>query len=129
MGTAFLMHKGDILKSKAFENVFKDLKRGGAKAGVICAMEGVPIAWFGTEKKSVDLYSTLSAAVMSASAILHREFGDSRPEEIVSRSKDTVMIIRDIGNDYIFVVFSDKMSEELSNACDRAEKELRGVME
>ena len=128
MGIAFLMQKGDILKSKAFENVFKDLKRGGAKACVISSMEGVPIAWFGTEKKSVDLYSTLSAAVMSASVILHKESNTHRPTEVISHSKDSAMIIRYIGDDHIFVVLSDRLSEELSNACDKAEKELRGVM-
>lgn len=116
------------MKSKAFEDVFKDLKRGGAKACVISSMEGIPIAWFGTEKKSVELYSTLSAAVMSASAILHKEFNSSRPNEIISDSKDAVMIIREVGDGHIFIVFTDKMTEELSKACNKADKELRGVM-
>lgn len=116
------------MKSKTFENVFKDLKRSGAKACVISSIGGEPIAWFGTEKKSVELYSTLSAAILSASRILHREFNSSQPYEILSKAQDSVMIIREINEDSIFVILSDKLDETLSNACEKAHKELRGVM-
>ncbi|GEM_PF-3153029 len=122
------IRKGDNLKSKAFENVFRDLKRSGANACVISSTGGVPVAWFGTEKKSVDLYSTLSAAIISAARILHKEFNSSPPMEVISTSKDSVMIITEINEDNIFVVLSNKKSEELSKACEKASKELRGVM-
>ena len=116
------------MRSKTFENVFKDLKRHGAKACVICSIGGAPVAWFGTEKKSVELYSTLSAAIVSASRILHREFKSSVPHEIVSTAKDSLMIIREINEDSIFVVLTDEGDETLYKACEKAQKELRGVM-
>jgi predicted regulator of Ras-like GTPase activity (Roadblock/LC7/MglB family) len=128
IGILFIPYKGDNLKSKTFESVFKDLKRNGARICVISSMSGVPVAWFGTEKKSVELYSTLSAAMISAGRILHKEADSSGPYEVISRSRDSIMAIKEINDDSIFLVISDKMSEELSKACERASKELRGVM-
>ena len=119
--------KGDKLKSKIFEEVFENLKNHGAKACVIASGRGAPIAWFGLEKKSVELFSTLSAAMISASRILHRDANRAPPENIISESSDLYMIINDISDDAIIVVFGEK-KESVMEAVKKARKELRGVM-
>ncbi len=125
---SFLSGKGDHLKSKTFEEVFKNLKNHGAKGCVIASSGGLPIAWFGLEKKSVELFSTLSAAIMSASRILHRDVGKSSPQNIISEGKDSFMVLQEINDDAIIVIFGEKKKDEMFNAIKKAAKELRGVV-
>lgn len=115
------------MRSKTFEKVFGNLKNNGANACVIASSRGVPIAWFGLKKKSVELFSTLSAAIISASRILHQDADSSPPDNVVSESSDSYMIINSIGDDAIMVVFGEKKGS-IMEAAKKAKKELRGVM-
>ncbi len=115
------------MRSSAYENLFRSLKKQNAKACIISSMRGTPIAWYGLEKKKIDVFSALSATVYGASSVLHREAGLPVPDTTLSYSKDFFLLIRSLDDGNVLAVLAEGDHEKLSRKVDMAIKECRGV--
>lgn len=126
--TPFIYHtRGTYLKSSMYEGLFKELKKEHAEACVISSMRGTPIAWYGLEKKKIDVFSTLSAAVYGASVVLHRESGIKSPDIVISDSKDSFLLIKGIDDSTVLTVVGKGDRDKFSRDIDRTIKKFRGV--
>ncbi len=111
-----------------FENLFKDLKKHEALACVIASSRGMPVAWFGLDKKSVDIFSSLSAAMLGAAKVLHKEADIGFPEIVLSQAKDSFIIFRGIDDRLVLVVMGRGNENALSDGIEKALKDFRGVV-
>ena len=110
-----------------YEGLFKELKKERAEACVISSMRGTPIAWYGLERKKIDVFSTLSAAVYGASVVLHRESGMNHPEVVVSDSKDSFLLIKGLDDSTIMAVVGKGDRDSFSKEIEKTLKKFRGV--
>ncbi len=111
-----------------FENLFKDLKRHEAMACVIASSRGTPVAWFGLDKKSVDIFSSLSAAMFGAAKVLHKEAEIGSPELVLSQAEGSFIIFRGINDRLVLVVIGRGDENTLSDGIEKALKDFRGVV-
>ena len=115
------------MKSSMYEGLFKALKKENVKACVVSSMRGAPIAWYGIERKKIDVFSALSAAMYGASTVLHKENGLPSPELVVSSSKDSFLIVKGIDSGTILAAVGEGNRDEMSKTMDKLIKEFRGV--
>ena len=116
------------MKSSMYEGLFKALKKENAKACVISSMRGAPIAWYGLERKKIDVFSALSAAMYGAAVVLHRESEIPSPDIVLSNSRESFLIIKGMENGTILVVVGEGNRDKLSKNVDKVIKEFRGVV-
>jgi len=115
------------MRSSRYEYLFRNLKKQNAKACVISSTRGVPIAWFGLEKKKIDIFSALSATVYGASSALHKEAGLSSPDTALSYSEKSFLLIKPMHDGTVLAVLGSGDHEKLSKKVDKAIEESGGV--
>ncbi len=105
----------------------------------LTSKNGVPIASYLEKQEENESFSTLSATILGASEVIFSGFEKQNPDFIVGNSKDSVLLIREVGANAVLSVLGDSDSkdqmiedmEEMVSEIDVLEKasEIKEVLE
>jgi len=82
----------------------------------LTSKNGVPIAFHLENVEENESFSTLSATILGAGEVIFSSFGKANPELILGSSKDSILLIQEVGANAVLSILGDSdKKEEIKN--------------
>ncbi len=91
----------------------------------LTSKNGVPIAFHLENVEENESFSTLSATILGAGEVIFSSFEKANPELILGSSKDSVLLIQEVGANAVLSILGDSdKKEEIKNEMDEIISEI-----
>lgn len=116
---------------KDLEELFKkSIEENDIEAVALTSKNGIPIASELENDREQESFSTLSATILGASEVIFSAFGKDQPEDILIKSKGSLLLIRETTSDSVIALLGRLEDEEkLIKIMDEVYNEVKRIRE
>ncbi|MBS3816382.1 MAG: roadblock/LC7 domain-containing protein [Candidatus Thermoplasmatota archaeon] len=98
---------------KEVEEIFKEYcEKPAIEAIALASKNGIPIAFHLQDEEENESFSTLSATILGASEVIFSGFEKKNPNIIACDSKDSVLLIKEVGTNAVLSMMGDSDKKE-----------------
>ncbi len=110
-----------------FEN---SIEANDIHAIALTSKNGIPIASKLKEGNEHESFSTLSATILGASEVIFSAFKKEQPDDILIKSNDSILLIREIKSDSVLALMGKlKDKDKLIEVMGNISKEMEDIIE
>ncbi len=111
------------------EEVFKEaVEKNDIEAVALTSKNGIPIASFIKKEGENESFSTLSATILGASEVIFSAFQKKHPEDILVRSDESILLIKENTPDSVLSMMGRAEDEkELLKIIDSISKKVKDI--
>ncbi|MGM0404821.1 MAG: roadblock/LC7 domain-containing protein [Thermoplasmatota archaeon] len=116
---------------KDIEEVFsKSIEKYDIGALALTSKNGIPIASKLKKENEHESFSTLSATILGASEVIFSAFEKNQPEDILVKSNDSLLLIKETSSDSVIALLGNiKDEDELIEALDDISDKVKEIRE